>query len=96
MENRFLVMHRDGLAWKEDKLYVPKDIHLMVLRRCHVVKPAGHFGFLKTLHLARHQFWWPRMRRDIEEVSGLCYNEATSREASRFVAVHSKPQEAVG
>lgn len=63
---------RDGLAWRGDKLYVPKDVRTTVLRKCHDVKPAGHFGFLKTLHLARQQFWWPRMRRDVEEYTKKC------------------------
>ncbi|XP_015683623.1 tyrosine-protein kinase Srms-like [Protobothrops mucrosquamatus] len=37
-----------------------------VFHRCHDLKQAGHFGFLKTLHLARRQFWWPRMQADVE------------------------------
>lgn len=43
-----------------------------MLRRCHDVKPAGHFGFLKILHLTRHQFWWPQMCIEIESYVKSC------------------------
>lgn len=44
---------REGLACKEDKLYVPRS---QVLQWSHNTKQAGHFGFLKTLHLVKRQF----------------------------------------
>lgn len=55
---------REDLAWKEDKLYVPASQRTRNLQRSHDVKPAGHFGFVKTLHLPGRQFWWPKMKKD--------------------------------
>lgn len=52
-EHKTLLTSREGFAWKGDKLYVPPSLRSSVLKRSHDVKPAGHFGFLKTLHLAR-------------------------------------------
>lgn len=64
--NQTELTHRQGLAWRGDRLYVPPRLRRAVLEQCHDVKTAGHFGFLKTLHLTRRQFWWPRMWSDIE------------------------------
>lgn len=35
-------------------------------------KTAGHFGFVKTLHLVKCQFWWPRMKKEIENYVASC------------------------
>lgn len=71
-DNRHLLTHRDGLAWKGDRLYIPNELQRAVLQRCHDVKASGHFGFLKTLHFTRRQFWWPHMRADIEAYVTSC------------------------
>lgn len=43
-----------------------------MLWHCHNISSAGHFGFLKTLHLVNRQFWGPHMKRDIEEYVRSC------------------------
>ncbi|KAK9401976.1 hypothetical protein NXF25_010332 [Crotalus adamanteus] len=78
-ENPSLLTRRDGLAWNGNKLYIPQTLRSRVFHRCHNLKQAGHFGFLKTLHLARRQFWWPRMRMDIETYIKCCPVCATSK-----------------
>lgn len=70
--NRTEVTHRNGLAWRGDWLYVPIVLRSKVLKHCHDVKTAGHFGFLKMLHLTRRQFWWPKMWTDIETYLRQC------------------------
>ncbi|KAK9395411.1 hypothetical protein NXF25_018772, partial [Crotalus adamanteus] len=52
-DNPGLLTKRGGLAWQGDKLYIPQALRQGVLQHCHNTKQAGHFGFLKTLHLAR-------------------------------------------
>lgn len=42
---------QSGLAWVGTKLYVPKSQRLLILEKSHDSKTAGHFGFVKTLHL---------------------------------------------
>ncbi|ETE57834.1 hypothetical protein L345_16448, partial [Ophiophagus hannah] len=54
--NQHTLTKRDNLAWKGTKLYIPESLCTLVLQRSHDAKPAGHFGFLKTLHLAQRQF----------------------------------------
>ncbi|XP_060537860.1 vomeronasal type-2 receptor 26-like [Pantherophis guttatus] len=51
---------------------------MQVLRQSHDVRQVGHFGFLKTLHLATRQFWWPGMKKDIERITFLSYKEYLS------------------
>ncbi|KAK9395739.1 hypothetical protein NXF25_019100 [Crotalus adamanteus] len=77
--HRNLLTQRKGLAWYGTKLYVPQIMRDKILKRCHDVKQAGHFGFVKTLHLARHQFWWPTLRRDVEEYVKSCPTCATCK-----------------
>ncbi|KAK9406121.1 hypothetical protein NXF25_004895 [Crotalus adamanteus] len=71
--------NRDGVAWKGDKMYVPESLRTSVLRRCHDAKQAGHFGFLKTLHLLRRQFWWPRLKVDVEQYVRGCHVCASAK-----------------
>ncbi|KAK9410979.1 hypothetical protein NXF25_002154 [Crotalus adamanteus] len=71
-EHSNLLTHRDGLAWYGVKLYVPLELRSKVLQRCHDAKLAGHFGFVKTLHLIRRQFWWPTLRKDVEHHVKSC------------------------
>ncbi|ETE67522.1 hypothetical protein L345_06692, partial [Ophiophagus hannah] len=47
--NTFCTYH-DGLAWKGDKMYMPVTLQETLLSKCHDVKQAGHFVFLKMLH----------------------------------------------
>lgn len=65
-DNPGLLTSQDGLVWNSSKLYIPQALRSRVFQRCHDAKQPGHFGFLKILYLARRQFWWPRMRKDIE------------------------------
>lgn len=71
-DNLGIITLNDGLGWKGSKLYVPNSLLLQVLQQSHDSKHAGHFGYLKTLHMARRQFWWPRMKRDIENYVRSC------------------------
>lgn len=80
--HRALLTHREGLAWKGEKLYIPTPLRNRVLKQCHDVKTVGHFGFVKTLHLVHRQFWWPKMRADIEVYVKGCPVCATSKPKS--------------
>ncbi|XP_060539362.1 queuine tRNA-ribosyltransferase catalytic subunit 1 isoform X1 [Pantherophis guttatus] len=62
----------DGLAWIGAKLYVPASLRVTVLQHAHDAKTAGHFGFVKTVHLIKRQFWWPALKKDIEAYVASC------------------------
>lgn len=70
--NSRIVTQRWALMWKGSKLYVPAMLRDKVLHQCHDVKTAGHFGFVKTLHLVRCQLWWPKLRKQVEDYVRGC------------------------
>ncbi|KAK9395596.1 hypothetical protein NXF25_018957, partial [Crotalus adamanteus] len=72
LENKTIVTYRDGLAWKGLKLYLPETLRVQALQRSHDIKQAGHFGYLKTLHLIQWQFWWPGLKKDVENYVKSC------------------------
>ena len=80
LANKFLVTERDDLWCCEGKLYVPEMMHKEILRRCHDDKISGYFGFVKTLHLTRRQFWWPTLCKDIKDYVASCSTCAMAKQ----------------
>ena len=65
------VLYRKWLVEKTNstirQFMVPTSLRDHVLDPLHDSKiSGGHFAFQKTLDRARQQFWWPKMRKDIE------------------------------
>jgi hypothetical protein len=58
---------RNGLWYLDDRLIVPSGcgVHQEIFRMAHDV--LGHFGFGKTYDLIRSSYFWPNMRKDLEE-----------------------------
>src|SRR5438045_7867738 len=58
----------------QDRLFAPLDDKLwtQILYQTHSSGPAGHPGHVKTLDLIAHDYWWPRMSRDVEEYIKAC------------------------
>lgn len=57
----------DHLTGEEWKRVVPKDQRLTTLVLCHDDPRAGHMGVKRTLNRLRQQYYWPGMRRDVNE-----------------------------
>ncbi len=59
----------DGILYRETghnrQLVLPPQFRAMVLKKMH--NEMGHVGVEKVLHLARERFYWPSMRKEIEE-----------------------------
>ena len=55
-------------------VYVPNSnkLKLQILRMHHDATPAGHLGQEKTLELVTRNFYWPRMRKMINEYVNTC------------------------
>ncbi|KAL1982820.1 hypothetical protein VTN96DRAFT_880 [Rasamsonia emersonii] len=58
---------RNGLLFYHDRFYVPKDVRMEVFRRLHNAPLAGHMGQKRTLELIQRKYYWPRMKKDVEE-----------------------------
>ena len=53
---------------KAIQLVVPKEKRKEVMEREHDAKTAGHMGIFKTMERIAAKYWWPEMRRDVEEL----------------------------
>ncbi|CAB0016071.1 unnamed protein product [Nesidiocoris tenuis] len=62
---------RDQLvnSWK---LVVPRELRQETLVRCHNAPEAGHFGVLKTLKRIAADYYWPKMRVDVQRFVSGC------------------------
>uniref|UniRef100_A0A670I7Y0 Gypsy retrotransposon integrase-like protein 1 n=1 Tax=Podarcis muralis TaxID=64176 RepID=A0A670I7Y0_PODMU len=64
---------RDGLLIRKGALYVPGDeLRAKVLQQLHDAPSAGHFGKDKTAELVARDFWWPKMRGEVEDYVARC------------------------
>ncbi len=64
----------DGLIWYDGRIYVPRDHALRgeIIARSHDHITAGHPGIEKTKELVLREFWWPKMKKDIETYVRAC------------------------
>lgn len=67
-------MSKKGLWWRRDKLAIPAafDLRTTLMREAHDANYSGHLGFKKTLDLLQRHYWWPGMRKDIQNYVQTC------------------------
>lgn len=53
-------------------LVVPKSLRSQVLYAMHDDPTSGHLGSTRTLYRAQERFYWPKMRKDIEQYVASC------------------------
>ena len=73
-ERRTDYVLRDGLLYKDGKLYIPnnKQIKTLIMHESHDTPIAGHMGADKTVQLVSRQFFWPRLSTDVREYVTSC------------------------
>ncbi|KAA3484962.1 Transposon Ty3-I Gag-Pol polyprotein [Gossypium australe] len=63
----------DGFLFREGKLWIPHgSVRDLLVIEVHSGGLMGHFGVAKTLAMLQEQFFWPRMKRDVERVYDRC------------------------
>ena len=64
----------DGIMYKEEKVYVPKDDKLRteIIRLYHDMPVGGHGGQWKTVELVTHNFWWPGVTKEVKQYIEEC------------------------
>ncbi len=63
----------DGFLFRANKLCVPESsLRLLLLQESHAGGLMGHFGREKTYMLLSENFYWPKMRRDVERYVRRC------------------------
>lgn len=61
------------LRYKQKRLYVPKGgIRYSLLRECHDGPLAGHGGAKRTATLLKKEYFWPKLREEVEEYVKTC------------------------
>ena len=58
----------DGYLLRENRLCVPNSsMHELLVRGTHGGVLISHFGVRKTLDMLHEQFFWPKMKQDVEK-----------------------------
>ncbi|KAA6410992.1 MAG: hypothetical protein FRX48_05303 [Lasallia pustulata] len=76
--NRILMVNcsvRDGILYHHNRLWVPGNIEVMVelIREVHDLPSGGHPGIHRTMELIGRYYYWPNMRRTVEQYICNCY-----------------------
>lgn len=53
--------NQEGFLWHQDKIFVPQQTRLQVLKTFHDHQLSGHFGVRKTTELIQQCFWKPTL-----------------------------------
>jgi hypothetical protein len=62
----------DGFLFRANKLCVPHcSVRLLFLQETHAGL-MGHFGWRKTYDMPADHFYWPKMRRDAQQLVQRC------------------------
>jgi hypothetical protein len=78
-------MEEDGLVTRNGLVYVPAGdgIKLQILRGSHDSKTAGHLGQEKTMELITREYYWPGMRKFVNEYIRTCETCARNKTSRR-------------
>ena len=63
----------NGLLYKDNKLWVAKNLRLDVIREVHDQPAVGHADVRRTMLLIQQHFFWPRMKRDVDRYIRNCH-----------------------
>jgi len=65
----------NGYLFKEDRICIPLGSHRkLLIKEMHDGGLMGHFGVAKTLVMLKEKFFWPHMKRKIQNHCASCLN----------------------
>ncbi|XP_018399901.1 PREDICTED: uncharacterized protein K02A2.6-like [Cyphomyrmex costatus] len=76
---------QDGIIFRKERVVIPKNLRTRILKELH----AGHFGTVKMKQLSRNFGWWPKIDKDIEDITKNCRACVTFCNNPRNKAKHS-------
>ena len=63
----------DGFLFRENRLCVPQcSLRELLVREAHGGGLMGHFGVKKTLEVLHEHFFWPKMKKEVEDYVLRC------------------------
>ena len=69
-------LEEDGLLTYKSRIYIPNvaDLRRVFMDKIHQVPYSGHPAYQKTIAIAKKQYFWPGMKRDMAEYISRCIN----------------------
>ena len=71
LENRYegYKLEEDGILTYKGRIYIPDvaDLRRAVMDEIHQAPYSGRQGYQKKIAIARKQYFWPRMKKDMVE-----------------------------
>ncbi|SJL04865.1 uncharacterized protein ARMOST_08236 [Armillaria ostoyae] len=82
------IQKKDGLLYYDKRIYIPCNLAVRgeIISCCHDHITAGHPGIEKTKELILRDYWWPKIKKDVETyVQGCetCVRTKASTQARR-------------
>ena len=87
--NTYQLHHENHNWWKDDTLVVASDNNLKrgVISMFHDPPYCGHPGIANTMALLKQNYWWPNLKKDVEEYVKGC----AICQANKINTHHQKP-----
>ena len=87
-KDKYNLQSREGNWWKGTALVVtkPAEIAKELLQRYHDAPTAGHPGITKTVRQLVQDYWWPELRKFVQEYvkgCGICQQNTNGRHQQR-------------
>ncbi|MCO5592359.1 hypothetical protein L7F22_046361 [Adiantum nelumboides] len=67
---------REGYLMRKTMLYVTQPLREKVMTECHCPPFTGHRGIATTMKGVERYFYWPRLKKDVEEFVRSCLFQA--------------------
>ena len=82
---------KQGLLFKGDRICVPRSMRQQVMQESHDVPTAGHPGGRRMYIAVRENFYWPNMKKEVEDYVKTCKTCQTSKATNQRKAGLLKP-----
>ena len=64
---------KDKLLYRDSKLWVTKGLRLDMIQEIHDQPAIGHTGVRKTIQLLQQHFFWPKMKKNVDQYIQNCH-----------------------
>ncbi|SJL16259.1 uncharacterized protein ARMOST_19779 [Armillaria ostoyae] len=86
LEHERGIIEKDGVLYYDNRVYVPCHTALRgkIIAQSHDHITAGHPGVAKMRELVLREYWWPKMKKDVEAyIAGceMCQRTKSSNQA---------------
>ena len=72
LQEKETILENDNVWYFKNKLFIPQCTIPCILNECHNQILAGHPGSQKTFQLIHRTYWWPKMRKTINDYVQSC------------------------